>query len=183
MNPQQTPFALYILLLAFCISGCNQPTKQNDYLIKVCDPISDRCGYVNQKGDTVIATGKYSYCFTDTFIYYAFVVKGDSGIVAIDRQENVLYQVFNFDNGPDEPSEGLFRITGNQKIGYADSTTGEVVIPLQFDCAFPFVNGVAQVSTDCKTTSDGEHTTWLSNNWYFIDKRGKKVNAPKAVNE
>jgi hypothetical protein len=114
---------------------------------------------------------------------YAIVVKPEIGFVAIDRQENILYKVFSYDNGPDEVSDGLFRIMENNKIGFADSLTGKVIIKPQFECAFHFENEVAQVSIDCKTQSDGEHNTWVSNNWYYIDKTGKKVNKPKTTKE
>jgi hypothetical protein len=152
--------------------------KRTDYLISFNDTIKDQWGYKNQNGEIVIPSGKYLRCFTDTFKTYAIVVKPNSGFIAIDRQEKNLYEVFPFDNGPDEPSEGLFRIMLDKKIGYADSATGKVVIMPQFDCAWPFENGVAEVSTDCKTQPDGEHSIWVSDNWFYIDKTGKKVEKP-----
>jgi hypothetical protein len=171
---------LSYLLLAGCFMGCNGSARQSyDYLLKVCDSNFEACGYSDPKDSMVIPPGKYRICFTDTFRTYAIVSKGDSGIVAIDRQENILYQVFLFDNGPDESSEGLFRIIVNHKIGYAESATGRVIIKPQFDCAWPFVDGSAKVSTDCQSSSDGEHTTWLSDHWYYIDRSGNKVNNPK----
>jgi len=79
-------------------------------LVSFTDTITDESGYKNQNGDIVIPSGKYIGCFTDTFRTYAIVVKPNSGFVAIDWQEKILYEVFPFDNGPDEPSDGLFRI-------------------------------------------------------------------------
>src|SRR5665647_274044 len=153
--------------------------KNNYYLISFNDTIKDEYGYKNNKGEIIIPAGRYARCFTDTFKIYAFVVKPNSGLfIAIDRQENLLYEVFPFDNGPDEPSEGLFRIMSDKKIGYADSLTGKVVIKPQFDCAWPFENGVAEVSTGCKTQQDGEHSSWISDHWFYIDKRGKTVEKP-----
>ena len=113
--------------------------------------------FKSQKGEIVIPIGKYQRCFTDTFKSYAVVALPKIGMVAIDRHQNILYEVFPFDNGPDNASEGLFRIVANKKIGYADAATGAVVIRPQFDCAFPFENGSAKVSIDCKAKSDGEH--------------------------
>jgi len=101
-------------------------------------------------------------------------------LVAIDRQEHILYQVFIFDNGPDDTSDGLFRILVNNRIGYANYSTGKIVINPQFGCAWPFEHGIAKVSIDCQKRSDGEHSTWFSNNWFYISKAGKKVNPPKA---
>lgn len=173
---------MVLLLLLSGLAGCGPFVKNNDYLVSFNDSIKDESGYKNQNGEIAISSGKYAVCFTDTFRKYAIVVKPNSGFVAIDRQENVLYKVFPFDNGPDEPSDGLFRILENNKIGYADSATGKVVIKPQFDCAWPFDNGVAEVSTDCKAQPDGEHSIWVSDHWYYIDKNGKKVEKPKTKN-
>ncbi len=174
---------MIILLLLFSnITSCRQRIQNNDYLVLFEDTVTNKNGYKNVKGDIVIPTGKYVRCFTDTFRIYAFVVKW-GGFVAIDRQENVLYKVFSFDNGPDEASEGLFRIMENNKIGFADSLTGKVIIKPQFDCAYPFENGVAEVGIGCKTHYNGEHSSWESDNWYYIDKAGRKVEKPKTTKD
>ncbi|MFA5816168.1 MAG: WG repeat-containing protein [Bacteroidales bacterium] len=183
MTRRQTANIIVLLLLFSGLTNCGQTIKNNDYLVSFNDTINDEYGYKNRNGDIIIPLGKYSRCFTDTFKTYAIVVKPLSGFVAIDRQENVLYEVFSYDNGPDYTSDGLFRIMENNKIGFADSTTGKVVIKPQFDCAWPFENGVAEVSIDCKTQSDGEHSIWLSDHWYYIDKTGKKVEKPKTIKE
>jgi len=183
MTRQQTSFMICLWLLLGGLISCDPIVKNNDYLVCYTDTIKGESGYKNQNGDIAIPPGKYAVCFTDTFRTYAIVVKPNSGFVAIDRQENVLYEVFPFDNGPDEPSEGLFRILVDKKIGYADSLTGKVVINPQFDCAWPFENGVAEVSIDCKTQSDEEHSIWISDHWFYIDKTGKKVEKPKTTND
>lgn len=171
---------LFCLLLLKWLTSCEPAiVKNKDYLISFTDTITDQFGYKNSNGDTIIPLGKYAMCFTDTFKTYAIVVKSNAGFVAIDRKENVLYEIFPFDNGPDYPSEGLFRIVENNKIGYADSTSGKVVIKPQFDCAWPFENGVAKVSNDCKTQTEKEHSFWLSDHWFYVDKKGKKVEKPK----
>ena len=178
MKRDQALNIIVLLLLFGCLTCCRPAIKNNDYLISFNDTIKDQWGYKNQNGEIVIPLGKYTRCFTDTFKTYAIVVKQNSGFIAIDRQENVLYEVFPFDSGPDEPSEGLFRILADKKIGYADSLTGKVVIKPQFDCAWPFGNGVAEVSTNCKTQLEGEHSSWISDHWYYIDKSGKTVEKP-----
>ena len=92
--------------------------------------------------------------------------------VVVDEQKTVLYDVFLYDNGPDAPSEGLYRIVKDGKIGYADASTNAIVIEPQYDCAYPFENGKAKVSTNCKTVKDGEYDVWESDAWQFIDKKG-----------
>ena len=146
MRRQQTANIIVLLLLFSGLTSCGQTIKNNDYWISFTDTTKDEHGYKNQNGDIVIPLGRYSFCFTDTFRTFAIVAKPKFGFVAIDRQENILYKVFPYDNGPDYPSDGLFRIMENNKIGYADSKTGKIVIGPKFDCAFPFENGVAQVS-------------------------------------
>ena len=79
---------------------------------------------------------------------------------------------------PDYTSEGIYRITKDGKIGYVDSITSKVLIEPKFDCAFPFENGKAKVSFECKTISahpGDEHTTWESDKWIYIDRTGKII--------
>ncbi len=137
--------------------------------------MKEEYGYRSLHGDTVIQPGKYSICYTDTFKTYAIVLKPNLGIIAINRQEKVLYKVFPFDNGPDYVSDGLFRILKGNKIGYADAISGKVVIKPQFSCAFPFENGLAKVSMNCSAYAEGEHRSWKSSNWFYIDKTGKRI--------
>lgn len=93
--------------------------------------------------------------------------------VLINEQSTVLYDVFIYDNGPDTPADGLYRIVKDGKIGYADASTNAIVIEPQYDCAYPFENGKAKVSTNCKTIQEGDHTIWESEDWQFIDKKAK----------
>lgn len=96
----------------------------------------------------------------------------DGKWVIIDSQKTALYEVFLYENGPDNESEGLIRVVKNGKIGYADAKTYAIVIEPQFDCAYPFENGKAKVSNLCKTVKDGEHSVWESEAWQFVDKKG-----------
>ena len=167
------------LLLFFSLTNYAQTKQTNGYLVSFTNSAKGEHGYKNQNGDTIIPPGKYSFCFTDTFRNFAIVAKPHFGFVAIDRHENVLYEVFPFDNGPDYASDGLFRIIKNNKIGYADEVTGKVVIKPQFGCAFPFENDVAKVGINCTTYADDvEHGTWTTNKWLYIDKKGRKVKPP-----
>ncbi len=164
-----------VLTMTWGLFACIQPQKSKGYWITVVDKDNNRYGYVNQNGDTVIPLGKYPICFTDTFTNYAIVLKPNYGIVAINRRQKILYKVFQYDNGPDPVSEGYFRILKDNKIGYADASTGKIMIAPQYNCAFPFENGMAKVSVNCSTQQDGEYHTWVSNQWFYIDKKGKKI--------
>lgn len=135
------------------------------------------CGYVNAKGDTIIPVGTYDYCFLDTVTTYAIVAtKGSKGFepFAVDQHGNRLFEVYWYDNGPDYLSEGLFRVKRKDKIGYADAR-GQLVIPVQFECATPFRGGKAKVSLKCKEQPSGGHIQMVSEEWFFIDPAGKRI--------
>lgn len=178
MRRIQTNLLFILLLYSFTTFG--QGNNSKNYLLLFTDTTKDKdeYGYKNQNGDTIIQPGKYNLCFTDTFKTYAIVADKNFDFVAIDRQENVLYNVFPFDGGPDYSSNGLFRIIINKKIGFADEATGKIIIKPRFDCAFPFENGIAKVGLNCTTHADGENHYWTSDNWFYINKKGTKVNSP-----
>lgn len=137
-------------------------------------------GYKNLQGAIIIPLGKYNHCFTDTFKNIAFVYDDkltNSKVVAIDRNENILFDAYLFDNGPDELEDGLFRIIRNEKIGYADKN-GVIVIAPQFGCADQFENEIARVTLNCKivkSEKDQEHSIEESDDWFYIDKKGNIV--------
>jgi hypothetical protein len=131
-----------------------------------------RSGYVNNKGDTIIPPGKYQMCISDTISEIGFVLDHNIGFIGIDKTGKFLFRVFNYDNGPDYPSEGLFRIVKDGKIGYAN-LHGKVVIEPQYKCAWPFENGYAKVSYNCNIVRDGELDLWKDGEWFYIDKTGR----------
>lgn len=147
---------------------------QNKPLHLIYDSVKDEYGYATIKGDTIIAIGKYRICFTKTFDKFAIVLASGKGFVGIDRSEKILFEVFPFDNGPDNPSNGLFRIIKNGKIGYAD-IKGNIIIKPQYDCAYPFEKGAAEVGIGCKKETDGEHWSWKGGEWVTIDRKGNVI--------
>ena len=85
------------------------------------------------------------------------------------------YKIFQYDNGDDYIREGLRRIFDSTgKIGYADDN-GKVIIAPRFAFAFPFEDGVAKVTDEGRSVSEGEHYRWVSPDWYFIDHSGNEV--------
>ena len=165
-----------ILIVLFMLASCQK--QQDDYWIKVYkgefDQVGAHTGYINRKGDTVIAIGKYQYCYTDTLREFAIVTQKTGKTIGIDRNEKELFEVFWFDNGPDPAAEGVFRIVKDGKIGYAN-LKGEIVITPQYACAFPFEKGKAQVAYQCETIPEGEHSRWESQTWVHIDKQGNII--------
>ncbi len=162
------------ILLFSCEPSANQ------YLLRFEDDQTGMQGYKYTDGTVAVAAGKYPFCFTDTFRTYAIVAHPDFGIAAINRNEKVLYRVFSYDNGPDPISDGLFRIVKDGKIGYANKA-GEEVIAAKYMCAYPFQNNVAKVAHECETLKRGEHASWISTSWFFIDKHGNEVPSPDQL--
>lgn len=162
----------YVLFLLIAFTACTDASQTNT---PDAEPwiLAEDDSYQTKDGKVKIPADIYAKCLTDTFHTHAIVLtKNEYKWVVIDRNQKIQYEVFPFDNGPDYPSDGLFRIVQNGKIGYADATDYKVVIEPQFDCAYPFENGKAKVSKNCKTIKDGDHQTWESDDWKFVDKKG-----------
>lgn len=136
----------------------------------------EQIALINEKGDTIAPFGKFDYCFFDsTYTFGTVYDPVKKGFFAYDVAGKELFQVMRYDNGPDYIEEGLFRIVKDSLIGYANEK-GEVVIEPQFQCAYPFENGRAQVSKSCKKSIEFEMEKWESEDWFYIDKTGQKIN-------
>src|SRR5690606_27508974 len=109
-----TKFSLTIFITLLLLYACG---SSSTYYYKVYegdyDEVGSSTGYINEKGDTVIPIGKYYYCYTDTLKKYAIVMTKKLELIAIDKNEKKLFDVFMYESGPDYPREGLFRITGD----------------------------------------------------------------------
>lgn len=149
----------------------------NDYLIRIPQSeyeLGQPFGFINRNNDTIIPIGKYRGTLTDTLKTFAIIYDTNNKIIGLDKKGQFLFEIFNYDNGPDYIKEGYFRVIRNDKIGYANKY-GEVKIKCQFECAYPFENGKAKVSKNCVKIKEFEHSRWESKNWFYIDKEGKIV--------
>ena len=152
-------------------SSVQQPPVE--YLVSAYN-LEEELYFTNQCGYPVIAEGKYIATTSDTIRHLGFVFDTSGRWLGINFADSVLFEVYNFDNGPDYVEEGLFRIVKDSLIGYADEQ-GNVVIEPQFRCAWPFEGDAAQVSMDCKISTEFEMTKWESENWFYIDKTGTVI--------
>lgn len=89
------------------------------------------------------------------------------------------YPAYQYDNGNDPVQEGVYRIVDkNGRIGYADEN-GNTLIEPRFAFGFPFENGKAKVTDKGKMRevpgSNGEYHYWESDEWYYIDRKGKRT--------
>ena len=139
-----------------------------------------RVAYVNEKNDTIIPFGKYAYYGTDVFEYYANVIEhpNDSTYgrqIAIDKNQNILFDAVVFNNGPEPFVEGLARVIRNGKMGFANKF-GQVVIPCVYDFAKSFKNGKAEVTYNAtEYLNMDKHKKVESDKWFVIDKKGNKL--------
>jgi hypothetical protein len=139
-----------------------------------------RVAYVDKSGDTIIPFGKYGYYGTNTLIYYGNVLESENGSefgrqIGINRNQEVLFDLVMFDNGPEPFKEGLTRVLRYGKMGYANKY-GQVVIPCIYDYAKWFDNGIAEVTFRGTEYLNGdEHKRVESDEWFTIDKHGPKV--------
>jgi hypothetical protein len=162
----------YKKFLILCITCSSLSAQNNDYLLLKYKNNSDSCGYVNINGEVIIPFGKYPFSFTDTIKTFAVVYADGKGFIGIDRHEKVLFKVYEFDNGPDYPSEGTFRIKENEKVGFADES-GKILIEPSYDDALPYSDGLAAVCSGCTFKSEGEHKIRVGGKWGFIDKKNR----------
>lgn len=182
-----------IFIMIFLIPAFIFGQKTNDFLIALEDTTNtQKFGYVfvNQKGDTItkLDTSKYYRCFSDTVGHFAIVgIRNRKGWWAIDKSENLLFQVFNTSSGepsPDELRYGMIRIVDDSgKIGFANYK-GKIVIKPQFEAASSFYKDNAiigrqckQVLWCCKGENEDKHYITECNQTGYINKNGqlKKV--------
>ncbi|HBK31189.1 MAG TPA: hypothetical protein DDZ78_06140, partial [Porphyromonadaceae bacterium] len=159
-------FLILCFSLSFCTSAQNKILKR----ISTSDELTPySSGYIDSKGDTIIPIGKYVYCFTENFDKIAIVIlRNSKNYVAINRKENVLFEVLSMDNGPDYVQEGLLRIRKNDKTGYANMD-GKIVIQPLYDLALPFKNESAIVAIGGRYVQSGEYQNLEGGKWGLID--------------
>lgn len=161
------------LLLLFIIFGCKGKPIETSILIAFSDS-SENYGFKDIDGNIIIPA-KYQYAFTDTFKNkIAFVVDSVKGIIAIDSKGNYVLAPLVVDNGPDYVNEGLFRVTENNKIGFADEN-GNKIISCKYNFVSEFQNGLANFCVDCKGIKDGEITLFKGGKWGYINKKGEEI--------
>lgn len=169
----------YFLIIIISIFASSSIYAQNTKLY-IYYPNFDKdetfSGYVNANGEVIIPAGKYDNIFTPEFDKIAFVtIKGKKGVYAIDRNEKILFQVYNPGYGPDDVSNGLFRIIQNNKIGFANMD-GQIVIKPQFQFIYSFnENGFAIFCEQGTWNTLEVGINVIKGKWGAIDKKGKII--------
>ncbi len=149
-------------------------SSQNDCWLHVTNS-KGLHAFVDKTGNIKIPYGKYKFILSDTLCYFAYVYEYEGGVVAINREDKIIFRPVIIDNLlPDLPSEGLFRIIDNGKIGFAN-LKGEVTIPPQFEAVKSFKNDIAAYCVGCQMKYDTitEYGYWSDGKWGFINKSGE----------
>jgi hypothetical protein len=163
-----------LIILYACKNEVNNTTKdlKANYLVLKKDS-KEKYAYYDLKNKKVL--GDYEMAFTDTL--FEFGIVWDKEFILINKSGKKIYSIFPFDNGPDHESEGVYRIIDKDgKIGYAKYLSDKIIIETTYTCAYPFINGKAKVSVNCNKIQEGEHVSWESNEWIYINKKGEKIN-------
>lgn len=174
---------LFVLLLCaslLCVAFNASHPVADDYWLLDCGNSFDTCGYVDRNGVYRIPRGKYWPCYTDTFRSMAIVSMPYRGFVAIDRNEKILFDVFGFDNAPDEVSEGLFRICKDTLVGYA-TPEGKIAILPKYRFAMRFSEGLAAFSWVGTSEWDKshEHQSIRNAKFGYINGKGEVIIQPQ----
>lgn len=170
----------YLLAWVLCIGGSAIVwANELNYLTKIENQTTDTCRYVNAKSETVIDE-RPCYQVADYGVNHdrlPFVLVLDRGWRAVGPDGAYRFNVFIYDNGPDDPQEGLIRIERQGLMGYADVATGKVVVEPRYQCARPFIAGRAAVGLRCQQEyePDGEHSWWRVDKWLYIDRDGHEL--------
>lgn len=165
-----------ILCLAFAlVAGCMYPSKSRQGQLTSLNMVSckDKQGRLVKKmlKDLDFSGRKLSWFTTEEpfAVYYV-------------RRDGTFKQTHWFDNGPDYFDSGYVRLVVDGKYGFMDSAL-RVIIKPQWDFAFPFQDGFAQVGNVCRTEKvDTEHSAVACQDWFRIDRRGKVFeDSPKGT--
>lgn len=94
------------------------------------------------------------------------------------KQDGATLEVLPLDNGADYFAEGLVRGRRKGKVAFFDHSF-RMVLPPQYDFAWPFEGGLASVCSGCREEpadrSESEYHVLSGGLWGYIDHHGKEV--------
>ncbi len=161
--------------------------QQFKVVVKTTDKWRETYSLIDGQGKLIrqLDTSKYYLAFnTDQYMYFAvFGVKGMREWVAINADENILFNVYNTSFGeptPDFLYENKIRIIDSTNlIGFADEK-GKIIIPPKFEIASSFYKGKAIIGKQCKQIrwdahskeSDCHHYSIVCEKHGYINDKG-----------
>ncbi|MBT3221831.1 MAG: WG repeat-containing protein [Proteobacteria bacterium] len=167
------------LLLSTLLAGCphrlSQPSPDAELV-----PFERRgqWGYRIEGGDVIIAPQYVAAMpFSPAGVAH---VANENGWSLINREGAFLLEPLLVDNGPDPFENNLARYVEDGKVGFY-FRDGEVVIPAQFEFAWPFRGNSANVCRSCELVPNGEHLRISGGEWAEVDSRGHLVTPWRSV--
>lgn len=158
---------LVLALIAAFSAGCLYPSRQSDGADTFTEaPCLLADGKINERVFADLQFEKDGLSW--------FLIRGSDSVFYI-RKDRRYRQTYWFDNGPDYFQKGLTRVLQNGKFGFMDARLG-IRIPPQWDFAYPFADGVAEVGNGCAIHRlDPEHSSMICDSSWSIDRRGRPV--------
>ena len=145
---------LLLPLLLFSFLACSKsnpiPTKSTITYTSYADPVYLKT--LDFKGQELI-----SIKVKDQFYY----------INTSGKQITTL----SYNGQADEFSDGLARTKVDGKIGFFNKNL-EVILKPQYDFAFPFHNGTAEICMGCQEKTEGDNSMLDGGTWKKIDRDG-----------
>ena len=149
---------LLSILTLFSLLSCSKSTP-----ILTKTPEAKTPSYVTQVSSEYLA----SLDFQDQELIALPI--GDSFYYIHKNGKKIL--TLTYDNGADDFSDGLARTRHNGKIGFFNKNL-EIVLKPQYDFAFPFHNGIAEICMGCVEKQEDEHSMLDGGTWKKIDREG-----------
>jgi len=87
------------------------------------------------------------------------------------NQSGKKIATLNYNGQADEFSDGLARTKVHGKIGFFNKNL-EIILKPQYDFAFPFHNGIAEICIGCQEKAEGEESMLDGGTWKKIDRDG-----------
>ena len=184
-------FRFSLIFLSFFILAHNLPAQEK-FQVEVRETESWKSLYLfkDEAGNIIkeLDSSKYLTLMSDGKLgnFALFAIKGKLGWLAIDRNENILFEVYNASIGepnPDYLVEDKIRIVDkNQKIGFANGA-GQIIINPKFEIVTSFHNGKAIIGEECKKVPWGNHSddngchhySILCNRHGYINEKGEII--------
>lgn len=189
------------LLIFFTILFATVAHSKPNELYRYLDPKTDLYGFKEVNGKIIIPSqfdmveapdDSPLFSNKNKDLEYLVPVLKKCRFWRMNREGQLKFESFYFDNGADYYEEGLTRFIKDGKVGF-HTRKGEIKIQARYDFASPFRNGYAYVckgcyaqypknptyaaasSGPCSHLNKDMYKSIISGAWGLIDKEGKEV--------
>jgi len=175
-------FTLLLVNLCFAISFSQNCNKEKFSLYKLQNKEQVRYYFVNHEFGLIRELNKEKYITSLTThinSYFAiFSLNKSQGWYAVDFNENILFEVFNYvrnEPTPDFLTENRIRIINDDgKIGFANKC-GKIIIKPKFDWVTHFYSGKAIFGDDCSLKEQNGFFSFDCKKYGVINANGEII--------